>query len=358
MSGSAEQAPHWLRQRWDAWWASRSPRNDQITLTQRNLYILPSRAGWGFAGVFLVLLLASINEQVNLGYALSFFLGSTALSAVYLTHGNLQGVSLRLLSTRSVHAGQVLRVGIVLSNQHQKRGRFGLWITAGPKAPADTMTGPGCPQSMELLPGSDASMELDVSTQRRGWLTLPRITIETRYPLGLLRAWAYWRPQTTVLIWPAPEALVPPLPDLTSETPLEAALPSASRAEVPDGLRDYRRGDPVRWIAWKKSTHALASGTGLVTREPSGGRSPDRWLDFERSPGMATLSHEARLSRLASWLLAAEQDAVAGGPRYGLCLPGSESPCDAGAAHLRRCLDALALWRTPTESSATERREP
>jgi hypothetical protein len=116
----------WLRRKWSSWWDQRLTRRDQITLNQRNLYILPTRAGWGFAAVFLVLLLASINEQVNLGYALSFLLGGAAMATLYQTHGNLHGVSLRLDSLRSVHAGQVLRVGITLGNQQRRLGRHGL----------------------------------------------------------------------------------------------------------------------------------------------------------------------------------------------------------------------------------------
>lgn len=335
----------WLRQRWATWWEARLPRRDELTLNQRNLYILPTKAGWSFAAVFLVLLLASINEQVNLGYALSFLLGGTAMAALYQTHGNLHGVGLRLATMRSVHAGQVLSVGITLSNEHKKLGRYGLQVFAGPRAPEGTTEGPGCPQDAELAPGSTAAIELDVGTHQRGWLSLPRITIETRFPLGLFRAWAYWRPQTKVLIWPALDAQAPALPThLGSREQALPNRPAAVSSEMPQGLRDYRRGDPLRWIAWKKSSHALASGTGLISREPAQGHSPNLWLDFDLSPGMAELPAEARLSRLASWLLEAEQQAAAQGPLYGLQLPGTAVACGAGGAHLRHCLDALALW--------------
>jgi len=338
----------WIRQRWTRWWESRLPRRDQLTLNQRNLYILPTKAGWSFAAVFLVLLLASINEQINLGYALSFLLGGTAMAALYQTHGNLHGVSLRLSSLRSVHAGQVLRVGITLSNTHRKMGRHGLQITAGPKAPEGTMDGPGCPQDAELAPGSDCTLELDVVTTARGWLQLPHITIDTRYPLGLFRTWAYWRPQTQVLIWPALDMHAPGLPSPQSlSAPEQTTRPAAVSSEMPEGLRDYRRGDPLRWIAWKKSSHALASGTGLISREPAQGHSPDCWLDFDLSPGMHALDGEARLSRLATWLIEAEHQAAAQGPLYGLRLPGTEVPCAAGSHHLRHCLDTLATWDGP-----------
>jgi uncharacterized protein (DUF58 family) len=333
------------RQRWTAWWEARLPRRDQQTLTQRNLYILPTKAGWSFAAVFLVLLLASINEQINLGYALSFLLSGAAMAALYQTHGNLHGVHMRLGVVRSVHAGQVLRVGISLHNAHQQRGRFGLQITAGHKAPEGTTEGPGCPREAELSPGSEHTVEVDVAAPSRGWLTLPPITIETRFPLGLFRAWAYWRPQTKVLIWPALDPQAPPLPTLGDQVAPEGqALRSHRTDEMPESLRDYRRGDPTSWIAWKKSSLAMASGGAPVSREPAQGRAADLVLDFDRSPSLQGLGSEARLSRLATWLHLAEQQAAGQGTLYRVELPGLSTASGSGAQHLRTCLDALATW--------------
>jgi uncharacterized protein (DUF58 family) len=324
-----------LRQRWQAWWDARLPRVDQLTLTHRNLYILPTRMGWSFAAITLILLGASINDRINLGYALTFWLVGSALAATHLTHGNLQGLQLRLLSTRGVHAGSVVQVGIGLHNPHPKKGRWGL------RAQAQA----GLVQQVDVGPGQDTLIELDVPAPQRGWLTLPRITLETGYPLGLFRAWAYWRPLMRVLIWPAIDPHAPPLPAWQADATLSASTrQSGHSTEPPDGLRDYRRGDPVRWIAWKKSSHAIASGTGLVSRTSEQGRSPDLWLDYEQSPSLAGLSPEARLSRLATWLLQAESDAESTGSTYGLRLPGQIIPCGRGPAHLRECLDTLARW--------------
>lgn len=324
-----------LRQRWQRWWDARLPRVDQLTLTHRNLYILPTKVGWSFAVVLVVLLVASINERVNLGYALTFLLGGSALAATHLTHGNLQGLQLRLLSTRSVHAGSVLQVGIGLHNLHRKKGRWGLHAQAQG----------GLAQPVEVAPEQDAVIELDVPAPQRGWLTLPRVTIESRYPLGLFRAWAYWRPLTRVLVWPAIDPHAPPLPAWQSDAALSASTRQAGHStEPPEGLRDYRRGDPLRWIAWKKSSHAIASGTGLVSRTSEQGRSPDLWLDYEHSPSLAGLDTEARLSRLATWLLEAENRLEGPSGTYGLKLPGLTVACGRGAAHLRECLDALATW--------------
>lgn len=335
------QATSRLRQRWSDWWEARLPRQDELRLTQRNLYILPTRAGWGFAVVVAVLLLASINEQINLGYALAFLLGGTGLAALYQTHGNLQGISLRLGSPLSVHAGQVIQVPVTLTNHHRRLSRCALAVSASTGSATDQAAA----QFADLPPEQDASVVLDIPSGLRGLHALPRLVIETRYPLGLFRAWSYWRPRTQVLVWPTLDPHAPPLPIENSQDPQHAtAHQSRQGQEMPEGLRDYRRGDPVRWIAWKKSSLTLATGAGLITREPASSRAPDRWLDLEHSQGLGGLNTEQRLSRLAAWLVAAEQEATALDRAYGLKLPGQVIACGSGPAHLRACLDALATW--------------
>ena len=57
----------------------------------------------------------------------------------------------------------------------------------------------------------------------------------------------------------------------------------------------------------------------------------------ELPPGLDT---EARLSRLARWVMLAHS----GGLRYGLKLPGVELPLGSSDDHEKTCLRALALY--------------
>jgi len=50
-----------LRQRFQRWLEARLPLSDTITLTQRSVYILPTRPGFMLGATILVLLGASIN---------------------------------------------------------------------------------------------------------------------------------------------------------------------------------------------------------------------------------------------------------------------------------------------------------
>jgi uncharacterized protein (DUF58 family) len=52
-----------------------------------------------------------------------------------------------------------------------------------------------------------------------------------------------------------------------------------------------------------------------------------------------SLSFEQRLSRLAGWVLAAEQ----AGAAYGMRLPGMDLAPGSGEVHRSACLQALAL---------------
>jgi uncharacterized protein (DUF58 family) len=307
---------------------ARSPRSDQLTLTQRNVYIVPSRGGWVYAAVTLVLLLAAINEQLNLAYALAFLLGGVGLSAMSTTHANLRGLSLTLGHANRAHAGQPVAVTVKLEARSGRRGRYGQVLDQSVPC--------------EVPPDIASEVILSVPTQTRGWQELPRWRIHSTYPLGLFRAWSYWRAASPVLVWPALEASAP-------EPPVASALPSERPGQTPmqrsteaHDLRPWRRGDALKDVAWRKSATRLASGQGPVSREAAHQSRPaTHWIDWDDTAGLHT---EARLSRLAAWLMAAEREAQRTGVPYGLRMPGLLRDGQQGLAHLHRCLDDLALW--------------
>jgi uncharacterized protein (DUF58 family) len=85
---------------------------------------------------------------------------------------------------------------------------------------------------------------------------------------------------------------------------------------------------------WKK----VARSGELVTRDTRLSLQQQLWLDFAAAQWP---DREKRLSRLAAWVLAAEQAGMA----HGLRLPGVELPPGSGPAHQRQALEALALWQ-------------
>ncbi len=102
-------------QRLHAWWRSRLAPTDTHQLTQRNIYILPTRAGLMFALTLLTLLLASINYQLNLGHVLTFLLAGSGVVSLQLTHNTLRGLRLHLKPVAAVFAGASAQIEVVLT---------------------------------------------------------------------------------------------------------------------------------------------------------------------------------------------------------------------------------------------------
>ena len=306
------------------WWQSRLPLSDTWTLGQRNIYILPTKAGFTFAGTLMVMLLAALNYQLNLGYALTFLLAGAGIVSMHLTHANLRGLTLHLRPVPAGFAGEPARLEVVLSNPG--RDRHGLALRFEDRA-AFGSNFAWC----DAPAGGQASAHLSFVPPRRGWHAVPVLVLETMFPFGLFRAWTVWRPATRALAWPQAEQPAPPLPASAAVPGDERASHRSSGSEL-DGVRPWRRGDSMRQVAWKK----VARSGELVSRETAGTASRALWLDWAEVPGADT---EHRLSRMTAWLLLADRE----GLDCGLRLPGRELPPQHGDAHRRAALELLAL---------------
>ena len=108
-----------LRRRFQAWFESRLKPQDQIGLTQHNVYILPTRPGIMLAMTLLVLLIASINYQLNLGYVLTFLLAGSALVGMHVCHSNLRGITMTLIAPEAQFAGASVTILINVLSQRK-----------------------------------------------------------------------------------------------------------------------------------------------------------------------------------------------------------------------------------------------
>ena len=313
-TGIARRARAALRERFAGWALRRHGAGARTRLGQRNVYVLPSTAGWMFGATLLVLLVASINYQLNLGYALTFLLAGSGLSSLHLTHRNLRGLELSAIDDAApLFAGVAGELAVQLDPGDA--ARWGIELAAAE----------GVSRAFDAAAAQPLRCTLTWTPQQRGVQRWPRLQLLTRWPLGLWRAWSVWQPQRDVWVCPRPEADPPPLPEAA------AATAGSERAgDELDELRAWRQGDAPRHVLWRKS-----AGGELTVRAASPG-TVERWLDWSALP----LPDEARLQRLCAWVLAAD----AAGERYGLRLPGTELAPAAGAAQRRRCLRALAEW--------------
>lgn len=296
-------------------------RQGQAAIGRRQIYIFPTGFGFAFGGALFLMFLGSLNYMNNLGLLFTFLLAGLALVAMLHTWRNLLGLQVRVADPRSVFAGEAALFSARITDPRQGV-RLGLTLVADSQQVAFALDG--------RTPGSVA---LEVIAPKRGGYRLGRVRMETRHPLGLFRAWAYFESSARVLVYPRPASQAPENPPEAGDA---SQVGSGSGGRGVDdflGLRDYRQGDPINRLYWK----AIARERGLLIKQFSGERAEELWLDWARLP---PIDPELRLSLLCRQVL----DAHARGARYGLRLPGKTLELDRGLDHLHRCLTALALF--------------
>jgi len=216
---------------------------------------------------------------------------------------------------------------VVMSSPSSARFGVGLRLL---DAPPSTLAWTNVPA------GGQSTAHVSFVPTTRGRHDVPTLSAETRFPLGLFRAWTVWRPLAQLLVYPQVEVDAPALPAARPATGGPTQARRSEGGEV-EGVRAYRRGDPLKLIAWKKAAQALETGADLVSRDTSTSARMELWLDWTACGPIAA---EERLSRLTAWTLAADRaDAD-----YGLLLPGLEIEPGDGDSQRARCLEALALW--------------
>lgn len=301
----------------------RSDGVSPIILTQRRIFIVPTRAGLLFALVLLVMLLGAINYSLSLGHALVFLLAGLGMTGMVHTFRNLAGLCLASGRPEPVFAGETAHFPVHLSSDRNV-----------PRRSLEFRAGDAIPVLCDLDADGTLRIELPLPAIRRGWLVLPRTRLSTRYPLGLFVAWSYPHPEMRCLVYPRP--LARPLP------PAQAAVASGDHRGAGGhddfaGLRQHQPADPPRHVAWKAVARD-AENRPLLVKQFAGGAREELWLDWQALA--AESDPETRLSILAGWILAAEAASLA----YGLRLPGAEVTPGCGTAHQQQCLEILALF--------------
>lgn len=318
-----------LRRQFDRWlFRVGRPDPAPIVLRQRRIFVLPTPAGLAFAAALVVMLLASINYNLSLGYALVFLLGGVAFASIVHAFRNLLHLSLRPGRSESVFAGERARFSILVSNARPRR------------RPALRLKAHGTAAAFDLAANETADVVLPCPTKGRGWMPLGRVVIETTYPLGLIRAWSVLAPDQRCLVYPAPEPVPPPLPEGTADS--LGRRPGRTGDDDFAGLRPHQPSDSPRHVAWKN----LARGGPMLTKQFTGLEGGEVHLDWSMLPG--ALDAEARLSRLVAWVLAAERGAQA----YALALPDGITAAGRGPQHTATCLKRLALFGERTSVDA------
>tara|TARA_B100000446_G_scaffold93554_1_gene87700 strand:- start:1442 stop:2374 length:933 start_codon:yes stop_codon:yes gene_type:complete len=309
-----------MKHYWKKWLDRRIPLNEKVELSQRSIFILPSKIGFMFALLLILLMVTAINYQNSLIFALAFWLFSVALSAMIFSFRNLSGLVIKTSHPAFGFVGEHIEIPIRLkSNKRQHQGLEIAWLKEDLREVA-------------IMANKEKEITIPFQLQKRGHLETPRLSLKSYYPFGLYKCWTWLSLKTPGVVFPKP-IFSPFIAGEGEGNDTQSDISLSVGNDEFMGFRNYQVGDSLKHVAWKY----LAKGKGLLSKEYDSQQLSMQWLDWH---SLQNMSLESRLSHLCGWVLQAEQE----GRAYGLRLPTITIQPGQGDQHRTHCLTQLALY--------------
>ena len=329
----ADSAPPIL-QRFFRWVPLGGRRLRPGTRVRGNLHTL------SLTGIVLAMGYAGAVQNNGAAYLLCFVTAVLAAMSWLRARENLRGLEITAGRLAGGRAGEVIRVPLEL-HAPTRQGAWGVEVLSAEGGGRWSFV-------EEVEAGGSATLSLPVQVHEAGVKPTVRVLLRSAYPLGLFTAERVVELTASRHIHPQPEGSLPlPEPEPAQPGELAGSHAQATRPgrEGDDfaGLREWHPGDSLKHVDWR----AVARGRPLLVKQWSGGATPALMLDWQR----LELPEARRPGQMARWI---EQAEAAGTP-YGLRLPGGQIEPGLGAAHARRCLDALAEAGGHAEESPDRR---
>jgi len=299
--------------------SKRGPLSPPFELKYRHIFVLPTKFGLGFGFMLLIMALGALNFNNNMALMLVFLLGTIAQMTTLIAYRNMIGLKVESIFAEPVFCGESALFRVFVSNNGDRQ-RFA--IQAGFAEAQDC-------RDFQLH--SSEAMHLSQPAIHRGWQEMPSFRLETRFPLGLFKAWSWIFPDSRCLVYPAPARNAPPLPKTGRGG---GGLARKGEGDEIHGLRKYQAGDPKQRVAWRAS----ARHDELYSLEMETPLEEACELDWA---SLDAVDAETRLSILTAWVIAADRKLLA----YSMRIPGEYVAANSGAVHRAKCLELLALFK-------------
>lgn len=239
-----------------------------------------------------------------------------ALTGMIVTNRNTDGVDIEKIEPLPFFAEEASSILVSLKN----RRRTKLWDIE-----VFFQKNPEMALKEFLNEQAEEYAEVPFSSLKRGEVSLPRLILQSRFPVGLFRAWKAYKKTPTVLVYPARKG--------------DPRFPMSSSAA--DGIQNlglfrdhriYQSSDPVRRIDWRAS----ARRQDLLVKNFEEGEKPS--LQFHWDQTASLKNFEDRLSQLCLWIDEAEKQ----GHEYSLEFGSFKTAFSKGPAQHKKCLEILA----------------
>lgn len=310
----------YFSKRFDQWVAARAPLANQIELKHKTIYVFPGRQGLAFLGLIGIIWLLGTNYQNNNILGFSFLLISVFVLSILLAFKNLLGLHIKVAQVQRSTLGEKAIFDFLVSST-LSRAHYGIYLKVGEGE---------LPVGFDLAAGEELSIRLVMDSKHRGWQKLPRVTLVSHFPFGIIRAWSYLYLDHQALIFPKP--IENKFDSFTGGDADAAGQLTSQLGDEFAGFANYQQGQPLTQVAWK----LYARGAGMLVKDYRQQVSNSLWLNWDDFYLRGT---ELALSHMAFWVETLHQQHEI----FGLTLPGIVVQPGQGEAHRLEVLSALAL---------------
>lgn len=212
---------------------------------------------WIYCLVAILVAIVAMNTGVNLLFWIFGVMAAAILAGGIVSGQMMMVLDVRRLPTRRVVVGEPAVLRYVVRNRARLMPAFGLFFEevgrVGTAAAID-----GAPAwIMHVGPGETVHAESVLRPHRRGVARLPAIRMSSGFPFGILDKSITFERARSILVLPRTYELRPGM--LRELQPRGAAGARLGRRPGSGddffGMRDYRPGDPLRSIAWKRTAN-------------------------------------------------------------------------------------------------------
>ncbi len=317
------------------WLLNRIHREEKVILSSSRIYILPTREGVMFSLLLFTLLAAAVNFNNSLVFFFTFLMAGVGIISMHMTQYNLLNLQFSIAHVKPVFCNQIVNLPLTIQQQNHPAAKSSpTKYSIAVQLIDDSSSKPSAPSLSllaDVIDNDKSILLLHSPALQRGHFAASALTVSSRYPLGLFRAWANIKLDCNAIVYPEPIKKISYEPKNGCGSDGHSA--KGRGFDDFSGLKNYQSGESLKHIHWK----AYAKEQGLLCKTFSGSNNQQYWLDFNELSGDV----EARLSQLCYLIIKAEQC----GDRYGLKLGHKNISINHGQTHQHQCLKALALYQ-------------
>jgi uncharacterized protein (DUF58 family) len=262
-----------------------------------------TREGKLFVFVTFALGFAAVNTGTNLMYLVFGFMLSLIILSGVLSEQALRKLHIeRRLPTRAF-AGEPTLIDIVVNNTKERVVSYSIEVSDQAALESNERR---C-YFLKVAPGAEQTASYRRVAARRGRLRFEGFRVSTRFPFALFEKWRELDREDELLVYPA--LLSYPFAEGAAREEGDQAGSSRGRGTETRELREYRSGDEMRSIHWRRSAalgkpvvreyeREAASVLSILLDNEKPANAPAEWeVAFEENVSRAAYVAERALSR-------------------------------------------------------------